>query len=91
MRRIDDGRPIRRGRKRRRLTQRDLAYLCRVSQTTIFLLEKPGAKGMDTCSDELAQRIADRLDVDVEDLFVPRASVRASEMATGSLAARRAS
>lgn len=65
----DGGRHVKSQRKRRRFSQRDLAGLARCSQNTISLIETGGMK---TISDELALRIADRLDVDVEVLFVAR-------------------
>lgn len=67
-----DPQALRRARKRARLTQRELAFLARCSQATIYLLEKDGPTGMDTCSDDLAIAICDRLHVDVEDLFEER-------------------
>ena len=83
MRVKDDGAPIKRARKRRRLTQRELAFLARpCSQTAIYLLENGK---MPTLSDELAQRIADRLDVDLEDLFEARSSSRMHEVASVSV------
>ena len=84
MRVKDGGAPIKRARLRRRLTQRELAFLARpCSQTTVYLLEKGK---MPTLSDELAQRIANRLDVDVEDLFEPRSSSPLSAVTTGTIA-----
>lgn len=74
---------VRRARKRARLTQRELAFLARCSQTTIYLLEKPGPEGMETCSDEMAMRICDRLHVDVEDLFEARTASSSSRLPTG--------
>jgi DNA-binding XRE family transcriptional regulator len=83
MRVKDGGAPIKRARARRRLTQRELAFLARpCSQTTVYLLEKGK---MPTLSDELAQRIANRLDVDVEDLFEPRSSSRMPAVSSGSV------
>lgn len=64
-----DPQALKRARKRARLTQRELAYLARCSQATIYLLEKEGPQGMATISDDLAIAICDRLHVDVEDLF----------------------
>jgi putative transcriptional regulator len=66
----DDGAPLKRARQRRRLTQRELAFLARpCSQTTIYLLENGK---MPTLSDELALRICRRLDIDLEDAFIER-------------------
>jgi transcriptional regulator with XRE-family HTH domain len=77
MRAKDGGAPVKRARARKRFTQRELAYLSRCSQTAIYLLENGK---LPTLSDELAQRIADRLDVDVEDLFEARSSSRMAEV-----------
>lgn len=63
---------IRRARKRAQLTQRELAYLAKCTHATIYLLEKAGVDGMQTCSEELATAICSRLKVDVEDLFERR-------------------
>lgn len=67
----EQGAPLLRARKRARLTQRELAFLARCSQTTIYLLE---TGRMTTCSDDLALRIVDRLPVDLEDVFDERAA-----------------
>ena len=79
---------LRRARLRADLTQRELAMLCKVSQTTIYLLERPGPRGMNTCSEELAIRIAKRLRVDLEDLFEPRAASPMPMMPTDSVDSR---
>lgn len=77
--RVKDNEALKRKRKRMNLTQRELAFLARpCSQTTIYLLEKGEMK---TLSEELAGRIARRLDADLEDLFEPRVS---SPMATAT-------
>jgi DNA-binding XRE family transcriptional regulator len=60
---------LKRARKRSRLTQRELAYLARCSQATVYLLEKDGPAGLQTLSDELAIAVCDRLHIDVEDVF----------------------
>jgi putative transcriptional regulator len=73
----DAGQPLARARKRARLTQRELAFLARCSQTMIYLLETGRLK---TCSDDLALRIVDRLPVDLEDVFVERAASCAPPM-----------
>lgn len=73
----DGGAPLMRARKRARLTQRELAFLARCSQTTVYLLE---TGRMTTCSDDLALRIADRLPVDLEDVFVVREISRTPEV-----------
>ena len=78
----DAGAPLGRARKRARLTQRELAFLARCSQTTIYLLE---TGRMTTCSDDLALRIVDRLPVDLEDVFLPREAVLLPVVASGSM------
>lgn len=75
----DGGAPLSRARKRARLTQRELAFLARCSQTTIYLLE---TGRMETCSDELAIRIVDRLPVDMEDVFEARSALLLPPVAT---------
>lgn len=81
----DSGQPLARARKRARLTQRELAFLARCSQTTVYLLE---TGRMPTCSDDLALRLIDRLPIDLEDAFEPRASLSlpavASDNVTGA-------
>ncbi len=68
--RVRDGAAIRRRRQRLGLSQRDLAFLCRpCSQTTIYLLE---TGRMATVTDELALRLAKRLDLGVDELFTER-------------------
>lgn len=83
-----DAAALKRARKRAGLTQRELAYLCRVSQTTIYLLEKSGPTGMETCSDDLAIAIAKRLKVDVEDIFIPRTAASAVATSTATVDGR---
>jgi putative transcriptional regulator len=78
----DAGQPLARARKRARLTQRELAFLARCSQTTIYLLE---TGRMPTCSDDLALRIVDRLPIDLEDAFEPRDSFRTPPVASGAV------
>lgn len=63
---VKDPAMIRRWRKQKRFSQRDLAFLVRRSQNTIHLLETGGLK---TLSEDLAISIASRLDVPWEDLF----------------------
>lgn len=84
MRVKDGGQPLARARKRARLTQRELAFLARCSQTTIYLLEKGR---METCSDDLALRIVDRLPVDLEDAFEERRLVVVPKVSTDSMSA----
>lgn len=64
--RVKDPAQLRRWRKQRHFSQRDLAFLVRRSQSTIYLLE---TGGMPTCTEDLALAIAARLDVPWEDLF----------------------
>lgn len=65
---VKDPAMIRRWRKQRHYSQRDLAFLVRRSQTTIYHLEKGSMK---TLSEDLALAIAARLEVPWEDLFIP--------------------
>lgn len=69
-----------RWRKRRDLTQRQLAFLVGTSQTTIYLLE---SGGMRTLTEKLALSLARRLDVPWEELFDARNAVRSSEVTDG--------
>jgi putative transcriptional regulator len=78
----DSGQPLARARKRARLTQRELAFLARCSQTTIYLLE---TGRMETCSDDLALRVVDRLPIDMEDAFEERSSSALSSLTTGTV------
>lgn len=64
--RVRDPSELRRWRRLRNLSQRDLAYLCRCSQAAISLLERGG---MSSLSDELALSISSRLQVSWEELF----------------------
>jgi len=78
--RVREGAALRRRRERLGLTQRELAFLARpCSQTTIYLLE---TRKMTTLTEELAVRIARRLDVPVESLFEDRHVVSADGTAT---------
>jgi putative transcriptional regulator len=61
---VIDGPRIARQRKRKDLTQRQLAFLVGTSQTTIYLLE---TGGMRTLTEKLALAIAKRLDLPWED------------------------
>jgi len=76
MRRKDNGAPIKRARLAAGLSQLELAFLVDCSHTTIYLLEKAGPRGMETCSDELATQIARRLNRPVEDLWEARSDAR---------------
>lgn len=64
--RVKDPAALRRKRKNRQYTQRELAFLVRRSQTAIFKLENGQ---MRTLSEDLAVSIAARLGCDWEDLF----------------------
>lgn len=72
---VIDGQKLQRHRKRNGLTQRELAFLVKTSQTTIYLLETGGMK---TLTEKLALAIAKRLDMPWEDLFVAREAPRMS-------------
>ena len=63
---VKDPAQIRRWRKQRHFTQRELAYLVRKSQTAIYAVE---TGKMRTISEDFAIAIAARLDVPWEDLF----------------------
>lgn len=65
---------FRRARVRMDLTQADLAALCRCTQAAISGLETGSMK---SCSEDLANEIARRLKLDVEDLFIRKDSTRA--------------
>lgn len=86
--RVKDGERIKMWRKRRGLSQRDLAYLARCSQNAISLIEQ--AK-LTTLSEDLALEIARRLDVPWEDLFEARESSGMRRLAHGARAASRVS
>lgn len=66
---VKDPEVISRWRKRRQLSQRDLAFLCRCSQNAISLIE---LGKLPTISEDLGIAIAKRLDVPWEDLFTAR-------------------
>ncbi|WP_280489561.1 helix-turn-helix transcriptional regulator [Nocardia farcinica] len=63
---VRDPAAIRRWRKQRRYTQRELAMLVRRSHTTIYALETGRLRNV---TEDLAIAIAARLDVPWEDLF----------------------
>lgn len=83
---VKDPAAIKRWRKHKRLTQRELAFLCRCSQNTISLIEKGD---MLTMSEDLALEIAHRLDVPWEDLFLSRESAGVRRVARGASASGR--
>lgn len=64
--RVIDRNRLARARRRRSFTQRDLATLCRCTQSSISALETGAMTG---CSEDLAALLAKWLDLDVEDLF----------------------
>ncbi|MCR6706578.1 MAG: helix-turn-helix domain-containing protein [Cellulomonas sp.] len=82
--RIKDPAMIRRWRKQRHFTQRDLAYLVRRSQATIWQIESGALK---TISEDLAIAIAARLDVPWEDLFEAHERVVMPDVPTDTRAA----
>lgn len=84
--RVKDGASIRSWRKRRNLSQRDLAYLARCSQNAISLIEQGKLL---TLSEDLAIEIAHRLDVPWEELFVIRDSSGVRRVAHGAHSTRR--
>jgi transcriptional regulator with XRE-family HTH domain len=65
MRAKDSGAALRRGRKRKRFSQRELGFISGCSHAFIGQLERDES----TVSPELAAQIAFRLEVDVEDIF----------------------
>lgn len=78
---VPDGARIRRWRKQRRLTQRELAFLVRRTQSTIYLIETGRLRAI---SEDLALALAARLDVPWEDLFEAREDSLPDEVATGA-------
>ena len=64
--RVTDPGKLRRRRKSKHFTQRELAFLCNCSQSAIYLIETGKLRNV---SENLACLIAARLDVDVEDYF----------------------
>jgi transcriptional regulator with XRE-family HTH domain len=64
--RVKDPAALRRARKNRQYTQRDLAFLVRKSQTAIYALETGRQK---TLNEDFAIALAARLGRDWEDLF----------------------
>ncbi|WP_280371036.1 helix-turn-helix transcriptional regulator [Nocardia wallacei] len=64
---VKDPGQIRRWRKQRHYSQRDLAYLVRKSQATIWQIESGRLRNV---SEDLAISIAARLDVPWEELFI---------------------
>lgn len=75
---IDPAR-LRRKRKQRRYSQRELGFLVRRTQTTIYKLETGQLKNI---SEDLAIAIAARLECDWEELFIAREVVVAPGMSS---------
>lgn len=88
--RVKSSESLRRWRKRRSFSQRELATLVDCSQNTISLLEKGGPDGMTTLSEDLALEIARRLDVPWEELFELRESPGVRRMTAGASVTGRA-
>lgn len=78
---VKNGETLRRWRKRKDYSQRDLAALVKCAQNTISLLE---TGQMITLSEDLAMQIARRLDVPWEELFEARESPGVRRLATGA-------
>ncbi|MFQ2844089.1 helix-turn-helix transcriptional regulator [Mycobacterium paragordonae] len=81
--RVKDGGQIRRWRRQKRYSQRELAYLVRRTQSTIYLIETNRLK---TITEDLAIAIAARLDVPWEDLFEAHEASSMSSLPHGSCA-----
>ncbi|MCM6774930.1 helix-turn-helix domain-containing protein [Nocardia sp. CDC159] len=76
---VRDPAVLRRWRKQRRYTQRELGMLVKRSHTTIHALETGKLR---TLSEDLAISLASRLEVPWEDLFVERGAFGVSELST---------
>ncbi|UQE73874.1 helix-turn-helix domain-containing protein [Gordonia sp. PP30] len=74
---VRDPARLRRARKQKRLTQRELAFLVKRSHTTIYKLESGALK---TITEDLAISIAARLDQHWEDLFIDHEEVVAPQV-----------
>lgn len=72
---------IRRRRKDKDFSQKQLAALVGCTQQYISLLESGKD---DDCSEKVAERICKYLDIDLEDYFEERELVRMSDVATAS-------
>jgi transcriptional regulator with XRE-family HTH domain len=78
---VRDGSRMRRKRKDAGYSQADLAALAGCTQQYISMLEN----GTDLdCSERIAEKIAKRLNVDLEDLFEERQLVRTQPVTTPS-------
>lgn len=78
---VKDPAQIRRWRKQRHFSQRDLAYLVRRSQTAIYAIENGKLRNIE---EDFALAIAARLDVPWEDLFEAHEHERVPNMASGA-------
>ncbi|WP_164911921.1 helix-turn-helix domain-containing protein [Mycobacteroides franklinii] len=76
--RVKDGDRVRRWRKQRHYSQRELAFLVRRTQSTIYLIETNKLRAI---TEDLALAIAARLDVPWEDLFESHEACGLLEMA----------
>ena len=77
--RVKDPLAIRRARKARGFSQRDLAALCKCTQAAISALETGSMK---SCSEDLARIICRRVERDLEDLFIDPTGETATSMTT---------
>ncbi|OMB79306.1 helix-turn-helix transcriptional regulator [Mycolicibacterium conceptionense] len=80
---VIDGNRIRRWRKQRHYSQRELAFLVRRTQSTIYLIETGKLRDI---TEDLALALAARLDVPWEDLFEAREDSLPSDVTTGACA-----
>ena len=85
---VRDPAAMRRARKEKRYSQRDLGHLVRRTQTTIHKIETGQLKNI---SEDLALALAGRLDRHWEDLFVARASSGVRRMPRGASSMRQKS
>jgi putative transcriptional regulator len=83
---VKDGALVRRARKQRRFSQRELAFLVRRSQSTIYLIETNRLK---TITEDLAIAIAARLEVPWEGLFEADGDLSATPVPHASCAESR--
>lgn len=77
---VKDPGQIRRWRKQKKFSQRELAFLVRRTQATIWQIEDGRLKNI---SEDLAVSIAARLDVPWEDLFIAHEHEVVPKLATG--------
>lgn len=78
---VKDPGQIRRWRKQKKFSQRELAFLVRRSQTTIWQIEDGRLRNI---TEDLAIAIAARLDVPWEDLFIAHESEVTPRLTTGA-------